>query len=112
MTILVLTAHAHWIPPDQIVASLRNDETLRTRVGVRSIERQGRILMIRVDPNLWTTVEPNLRRELAENWYQVWRHNVEQGIVAVLALPDDAPLVNFDASGNARLLNLEKPSVK
>lgn len=97
-------ARAHWIPPQQIVARLGNDVSLRTLFGIREVEQQDRLLIIRVDPKIWAASAPERRRALAEEWYRLWRHNVNQGIVAIVAAGNDEPLVNYDATGQARLL--------
>ncbi len=101
---------AHWIPPEQIVSLLRNDPALRTHLGVQSVERQGRLLIIRVEPRVWNAAPSDKRQALATHWQRVWRHNVQQGIVAVVAAGTDQPLVNYDAAGQARLLDDAKGS--
>ncbi len=96
---------AHWIPPEQIISMLREDPSLRTRAGVRSVERQERLLVIRVDPRIWAALPREQRRALAADWHRLWRHNVDQGIVAVVAADNDKPLVNYDGFGQVRLLD-------
>lgn len=97
-------ALAHWVPPERIVAGLHNDTGLRERAGVRGVEHRERLLIIRVDPQVWGMLPVSDRKILAEQWYELWRHNVPQGIVAVVAAPTDQPLVNYDAVGRAHLL--------
>lgn len=97
-------ARGHWVPPETIVTQLNNDASLREHAGLRHVRRTGRLLIIRVDGNAWANLPPPQRLALAEAWYRLWRHNVDQGIVAVVSVTDDRPLVNYDASGRARLL--------
>jgi hypothetical protein len=96
---------AHWIPPETIIANLSTDGLLREKVGVRRVERQGRVLILRVDHDVWARLPADDRRALAEEWLRVWRHNVDQGVVAVVRATDDQPLVNYDATGHARLID-------
>lgn len=95
---------AHWVSPAAIVAQLNNDKTLSEHAGLREAHRSGRLLVIRVDSNVWAKLPPTQRRALAEAWHQLWRHSVDQGIVAVVSVSGDRPLVNYDAFGQARLL--------
>ncbi len=100
-------APGHWISPEEIVARLQADPQLRQVVGVRSVRRQGRILLIAVDPEAWRKVPRLDRLKLANEWQQLWSHNVHEGIVAILSANDERPLVNYNARGEARLLDAQ-----
>ncbi len=99
-------AAAHWMRPEDIIAGLASDPQLRDRVGVVAVERQPglpRLLVIKVRYDRWQTVPAAERRQLAAEWFETWRHNVPEGIVAVLDASTDQSVVNFDGLGHAQL---------
>lgn len=98
-----LTA-AHWIDPAAIVASLAGDSSLREAVGVERVERRERLLVIAVDRLRWEKVAEEERLRLADDWRMTWRHNVNGGVVAVVDVTDEAPLINYDGRGKARII--------
>lgn len=95
---------AHWIPPEEIVARLQGDPQLREQAGVRHVRRDGRLLVITVDPTVWARLAAPERLRLANEWHQVWSHNVPEGVVGVVSSKGEKPLVNYNARGEARLL--------
>ena len=102
-------AHAHWMRPEDIVAGLANDAQLHDRLGVVAVHIEPqlpRLLIIKVDRARWDTVSPEARTTLAEEWLETWRHNVPEGIVAVLDAATEQSVVNFDGLGHARLREL------
>ena len=64
-------------------------------------ENLPRLLIVRVGRG-WASVDSLRRVSAAEEWYQLWRDAVPDGILGVVDAADQ-PLVNFDASGRARL---------
>lgn len=99
-------ADAHWMRPEDVIAGLTSDPQLRDRVGVVAAKRQPslpRLLVIKVRYDRWQTVPAAERRQLAEEWLDTWRHNVPEGIVAVLDASTDQSVVNFDGLGHAEL---------
>lgn len=99
-------AHAHWMRPDEIVAGLAADTQLRERFGVVAVHIEPqlpRLLVIKVDRTRWEAASPDTRTKLAEEWLETWRHNVPEGIVAVLDAATEQSVVNFDGFGHARL---------
>lgn len=100
-------AVAHWTRPEDIVVGLATDAQLRDRVGVVSVEQQAelpRLLVIKVRRDRWQSLTPAQRKQLAEEWWENWRHNVPEGIVAVLDASSEQSVVNFDGVGQARLV--------
>lgn len=95
---------AHWISGDEIVVRLQQDAALRGSAGVRSVRREGRILVITVDQNTWRRLPQADRLRLANSWQQLWAHNVAEGIVAVVSSEGEQPLVNYNGRGEARLI--------
>ncbi len=97
-------AAAHFITPEEVLASLQTPGT-RNAFGIESAERDGklpRLLLIRVGPH-WSAVPEGRRIGAAEEWQYLWADAVPSGIVAILDAVTDQPLVNFDASGRAVL---------
>lgn len=97
-------AHAHWVRPQDVIAKLQSPE-LRTRFGIVSVERNAklpRLVLIRVGAK-WHELPKYQRVNVAEQWQHLWRDGTPDGIVAILDAANDAPLVNFDAFGHARL---------
>ena len=102
-------ASAHWLRPEEIVADLANDPQLRQRVGVTGVHNDPklpRLLIVNVRRGVWQSVPETERVRLAEEWLDTWRHNVPEGIVAVLDAATQQSLVNFDGLGHARLPQL------
>ena len=100
------STYAHWMRPEDIVAGLASDTQLRQRLGVIAvyIEPQlPRLLIIKVDRTRWEAASAETRTKLAEEWLETWRHNVPEGIVAVLDAATEQSVVNFDGLGHARL---------
>ncbi len=107
LTLLSLPARpalGHWISPEQIIGGLRNNPQLRDSVGVFEVQRNKRILIIRVIPATWQGVPAADRLHLAAEWWETWRHNVKEGVVAVVDARDDTSLVNFDGEGQPSLI--------
>lgn len=93
--------------PEDIVAGLANDPQLQQQVGVVAVERipaLPRLLVIKVRRAQWESVSAETRTKLAEEWLETWRHNVAEGIVAVLDAATEQSVVNFDGLGHARLV--------
>ena len=102
-------AHAHWMRPEDIVAGLASDAQLRERLGVVAVQIEPqlpRLLIIKVDRARWEAASAEARTTLAEEWLETWRHNVPEGIVAVLDAATEQSVVNFDGLGHARLRQL------
>lgn len=97
-------SEAHWVDPAAIVAGLAGDASLRESAGVRRVERRELLLVIAVDRARWEDVAEARRLQLADEWRQTWRHNVPGGVVAVVDSSDEAPLINYDGRGKARIL--------
>jgi hypothetical protein len=92
--------------PEDIVAGLASDPQLRERLGVVAVHIEPqlpRLLIIKVDRARWEAAAPETRIKLAEEWLETWRHNVPEGIVAVLDAATEQSVVNFDGFGHARL---------
>jgi len=92
-------AAAHWVSPGAIVAQL-NAEPGRAR-GVEQALRDGkspRLLVIRVGER-WYALPAAARRAQATAWLDLWRHNVAQGIVAILDDHSERPVVRFGSGG-------------
>lgn len=100
-------AQAHWVDPALIVDTLGNDAQLRQQLGVSSVNRDRRLLIIRVQRRKWDSAAEPLRLRLASEWRDAWRHNVPNGIVAVVDAADDTPVVHYDRRG---LPHLSAPS--
>ena len=97
---LAVPAAAHWLAPEEIVAAL-NAPAVREAVGVTGASRDAhapRLLVIRVGGR-WYDLGASLRRVQVRDWTELWRHNVPQGIVAVLDDHTARPVVRFDATG-------------
>jgi len=97
---LAVPAAAHWLAPEEIVAAL-NAPAVREAVGVTGASRDAhapRLLVIRVGAR-WYDLGAPLRRVQVRDWTELWRHNVPQGIVAVLDDHTARPVVRFDATG-------------
>ena len=99
-------ARAHWLRPEEIVAGIAADPQLQRSMGVTGARNDPdlpRLLIIRVQRDVWDRAPEAERRAQAEEWLTTWRHNVPQGIVAVVDARTEESLVNFDGVGNARL---------
>ena len=100
-------ALAHWLSPKEITGGLNQNQPLKERTGLVSAREDPdlpRLLVIKMNRERWLTVPPEQRLFLAQQWYDDWSHNVEEGIVAILDAATDKPLVNYDAAGKARLV--------
>ncbi len=98
------SAAAHFITPEEVLASLQSPGT-RNAFGIESAERDGklpRLLFIRVGPH-WSAIPEGRRIGAAEEWQYLWADAVPSGIVAILDAVTDQPLVNFDGNGRAVL---------
>jgi len=92
-------AAAHWLSPEAILAEL--DSEPARALGVERAardEKTPRLLVIRVGDG-WYTMPAAKRRTQAGAWLELWRHNVAQGIVAVLDARTDRPVVHFGPGG-------------
>lgn len=101
------TTAAHWLKPEEIVAGLSQNQGLRENAGLVSVRIDPdlpRMLVIRMNAAKWQALPAEQRVALAQQWHDDWRHNVEQGIVAILDADTGKPLVNYDAAGKARLV--------
>ena len=106
LAMIAAPARAHWMRPEDIVAGLASDARLRDELGVVAVQIQAdlpRLLVIKVDRVRWEAAAPQVRITLAEEWLETWRHNVPEGIVAVLDRATDQSVVNFDGLGHAQL---------
>lgn len=95
-----IPAAAHWLAPEEIVAAL-NAPAVRDALGVTGASRDAhapRLLVIRVGAR-WYDVGAPIRRVQVRDWAELWRHNVPQGIVAVLDDRTARPVVRFDPTG-------------
>jgi hypothetical protein len=98
-----ITASAHHITPDQMIQSLINTGA-KQKFDITAAERSTdlpRMLIIRVGPG-WTGVYPTRRVLAAEEWYQMWRDAVPNGVLAIVNAAE-RPVVNFDPQGRATL---------
>jgi hypothetical protein len=89
-------ATAHWVSPEEIVGRF-NGEQARKTAGVERAERDSRnarVLLVYVGER-WYALPASARRALAGSWLDLWKHNVPQGIVAVLDARTDTPVVRF-----------------
>ncbi len=115
VALLLLTASAagaHWLPPEEIVAGLAQNPLLRDHIGVVEVHRDPRLprlLIIKVARGRWDAVPEATRIRLAEEWQETWRHNVAEGIVAIVDAATDAGVVNYDGFGHPRLV--QRPAV-
>jgi hypothetical protein len=94
---------AHWVSPDDVVAGLRDPATRRA-FGVVDVSRDARLprlLVVKVGPG-WDGVDPELRRQAAEAWHELWREAAPAGVLAIVDAGGRS-LVGFDALGRARL---------
>lgn len=99
-------ARSHWMSPEEVAAGIKQDPVLREHLGVtdaRPDPKLTRLLIVRIRRSTWDTVSPEKRIGMAQIWYETWRHNVDQGIVAVLDESNDQSLVHFDGNGRATL---------
>jgi len=99
-------AAAHWLRPEEIVGGLNHDAAAAEHLGVVHAYRDShlkRLLVITVDAKRWNASPAERRVQAAEEWLQLWRHNVAEGIVAVVDSQTERALVHFDASGHARV---------
>ena len=106
LSLLPVAALGHWLKPEEILAGLRQDPRLRQSVGLvdaRIDPALPRLLVIKVKREPWDQIPPEKRLALAQDWYDTWRHNVDEGIVAILDAANDASLVEFDGLGRAHL---------
>jgi hypothetical protein len=98
-----LPAAAHWVQPEEVVARLADpaNRAAFDVVGAAQDPRLSRLLVVRVGPR-WPELDPGRRREVAEEWRQLWRDATPAG---VLAITDAAgrSMVSFDAHGRAQL---------
>jgi hypothetical protein len=102
--LLAAATAAHSVRPEDVVARLQSPE-LRARFDILSVApnpKLPRLVLIRVGPK-WHDVPNGDRIHAAEQWQHLWRDSMPGGIVAILDAASDAPLVNFDAEGHARL---------
>jgi len=100
------TAHAHWLSPEEIINGLANNPRVHDTVGVTEVYRDKhlpRLLIIKVRRAQWETLPAPSRLKLAEEWFGTWRHNVPQGIVAILDAATDHSLIAYDGTGHATL---------
>jgi hypothetical protein len=103
-------ARAHWIAPEAIVAQLQGPPG--RALGVERAARDDkvpRLLVIRVG-EAWYRIPAEKRREQAAAWLALWRHNVGQGIVAVLDARTDQPAVRFGPGGQVVAVS-EAPTI-
>ena len=103
MLLVAAAAHAHHLTPDEVAARLSAAD-VRQSFDVIDVARPRdlpRLLVVRVGRG-WASVDPLRRVSAAEEWYQLWRDAEPDGVVAIVDT-EDRPLVNFDASGGARV---------
>jgi len=94
------SARAHWASPDEIVAGMMTPAA-RVATGVERAERDAnnaRVLLVRVGPG-WFGLPAPVRTTTAAEWYASWRHTVPQGVVAVLDVRTDEPVVRYGREG-------------
>ena len=99
-------ATAHWLRPEEIVGGLNHDAAAAGHLGVVRAYREShlkRLLVITVDAKRWNASPAERRVQAAEEWLQLWRHNVPEGIVAVVDSQTQRAVVRFDASGHAHV---------
>ena len=98
-------AIAHWIKPEEIIAGLQNP-LLENAVGIAEAHRDPnlpRLLIIAIHSQRWEQVPEADRIKMAADWYQTWRHNVPEGIVAVVDADTHNSLIHYDGYGNATI---------
>jgi len=108
LTLLPAAARGHWVKPEEIIAGLNQDPVLRDRLGVVQAyadPKLPRLLVIKVQRDIWEKVAAEKRLGLSQLWYETWHHNVDQGIVAVLDAKTDKSLVHYDANGLPQLVS-------
>lgn len=96
-------ALAHWVSPDDVVAGLREPASRRA-FGILEVTRDARLprlLVVKVGPE-WEGVDPELRRQAAESWQQLWREASPSGVLAIVDTAGRSR-VGFDAEGRAQL---------
>lgn len=96
-------ALTHWVSPDDVVAGLRDPATQRA-FGVVDVTRDARLprlLVVKVGPE-WEGVDPELRRQAAEAWQELWREAAPSGVLAIVDAAGRSR-VGFDAQGRAEL---------
>lgn len=100
---------AHWVAPETIVAGL-NGDTAKAGGVVRAERdlKEPRLLVIRVGP-AWYARPAAARRAQASAWFEHWRANVPQGIVAVLDARTDTPVVHFRRGAVAQVTDAPPP---
>ena len=94
------TAWAHAPSPDEVVASITTPAA-RAAAGVERAERDAanpRVLLVRVGAR-WFGLSRGARAAAAADWYATWRHAVPNGIVAVLDVRTDRPVVRYGRGG-------------
>ena len=96
-------AGAHWVEPEQVVARLADpaNRAVYDVLGAARDPSLSRLLVVRVGPR-WQALDPELRRETAEEWHQLWRDATHAGVLAITD-PTGRSLVSFDALGRAQL---------
>ena len=102
------TVHAHWLKPEEIIAGLNQDEVLRDHLGLVKAYTEPklpRLLVIKVRRDVWDKVAAEKRLAMAQLWYETWRHNVDEGIVAIVDAATEKSLVHFDPNGVPQLSN-------
>jgi hypothetical protein len=104
-------ASAHTLTPEQVEQLIASPQAAQ-RFGVVAATPHGalpRLLIVRVGA-AWQHADEKARLAVAEEWWQVWRHSVAQGIVAVVEDGSGRSLINFDPSGRARLAADRSPT--
>jgi len=99
-------ARAHWDSPEAVAAALEAP-VMRNAYDVVHAARDAavpRLLVVRVGAG-WRSLPDDARRRAADDWLALWRHAVPQGIVGVLDDATGHAVVNYDAVGNARLID-------
>jgi hypothetical protein len=94
---------AHLVTPDEVIQSLINTgarQKFDITAAERSTDMPG-LLIIRVGPG-WAGVYPTRRVVAAEEWYQLWRDAVPNGVLGIVD-GAERPVVTFDPAGHATL---------
>ena len=96
-------AAAHWVEPEQVVARLADpaNRAAFDVLGAAQDPRLSRLLVVRVGAR-WQALDPELRREAAEEWRHLWRDATRAGVLAITDASGRS-LVSFDALGRAQL---------
>jgi hypothetical protein len=100
LAVLASRAAALWLPPAAVVAHMNSDR-VRELWGVERAERDAKVphvLVVRVGGH-WYEVPAAARMKEASRWLDDWRHNVAQGVVAVLDAATRRPVVQFGPGG-------------